>query len=172
MTVSNPSDTRQPKLDRWSELRERIAKIAADGPQALEARLAEVNREWTTGRLVKATTGMMLLVGLALTAFHDPWWLALMILAALILIQYWFLPRSWLADLYSLAGFRSGAEIEDERLALRVLRGDFKDLPTLAEIEDRDAVCRLEGEGGIALDTDDEKYEPKQAASLILGSGK
>ena len=49
-------------------------------------------------------------------------------------------------------GFRSGSEIDHERLALKVLRGDFRHLPTVQESENKDDIARLEGEGGIALD--------------------
>jgi hypothetical protein len=153
---------------RKEALCERITQIAADGPGAIDRRLDELSREWTTGRLVKATTGVMLFAGLALTAFVSPWWLILMGLAGITLVQYWFFPSSWLAMLYAQCGFRSGARIEDERLALRVLRGDFKHLPTIAEVDDRDAVTRMVDEGGPALDDDDEKFAPKEAADRIL----
>ena len=149
-------------------LYERITKIAEDGPVAIDRRLDELSREWTTGRLVKATTGAVLFVGLALTAFVSPWWLLLMAAAGIVLVQYWFFRVSWLAQLYALGGFRSGGQIEDERLALRVLRGDFRDLPTVHQIHDREALSRMEGEGGIVPDDDDEKFDPKDAAARIL----
>jgi hypothetical protein len=149
-------------------LRERITAIAAEGREAVDRRLDELSGEWTTGRLVKATTAALLFAGLALTAFVSPWWLLLMAAAGLVLAQYWFFPRSWLAQVFALAGFRSGAAIEDERMALRVLRGDFRDLPTLRQIEDREAVTRMMDEGGPAIDDDEGKYAPNEAADLIV----
>lgn len=156
--------------DKKGRLRDRICRIATEGPAAVDRRLDELAGEWTTGRMVKATTGLLLFAGLALTAFVSPWWLILMAVAGFILVQYWFFKGSWLAQFFALCGFRSGAAIEDERLALRVLRGDFRDLPTLSQIEDRDAVSRMEGEGGPAIDDDEDdlKYGPKEAADLIV----
>ena len=87
-----------------------------------------------------------------------------------VLLQYLFGPRSWLGETFSFCGFRSGARIEDERIALRVLCGDFRHLPTLGHIEDRDAVSRMEGEGGPAVEPDEDKYDAKDAAAMILES--
>lgn len=146
----------------------RLAEIVAEGPTAIDRRLCQLEREWTAGRLVKATAAGLLVVSLALTAFVSPWWLILSGVATLILTQYWFFKDSWLAQVYSHWGFRSGSQIEDERLVLRVLRGDFRHLPTLNQIEDRDAVTRMADEGGPVPDDDDEKYDPKEAARKIL----
>lgn len=150
------------------ELPTRLAEIAANGPAAIDHRLEELDCEWTTGRLVKASSGVLLLTGLALAAFVNPWWLILPAIAGVVLIQYVFFCRSWLTDVFSAAGFRSGAEIENERIALRILRGDFRQLPTVFEVEDREAVTRMEGEGGIAVDADDDKLDPREAANRIL----
>jgi len=152
----------------------RITEIAERGPLAVNQRLTELEREWTTGRLVKAVTGAMLIVGIALGGFLHPYWLLLTALAGAVLVQYWFFRHSSLSELFRNFGFRTGAEIEDERLALRVLRGDFRLLPTLHQLEDRDAVTRMEGEGGIAVDDDDFelKYDPKDAVNLILQSSR
>lgn len=150
------------------DLLARVSCVAEQGTQAITDRLAQLEREWTTGRLVKATTGVALMAGLALTALGNPWWLLLVAAAGVILVQYWFFPHSWLAEGYQRLGFRSGGQIEDERLALRVLRGDFRHLPTVAEIVDRDAVSRMEGEGGPAIDDDEVKYDAKEATARVL----
>lgn len=150
------------------DLPDRLAKIAANGPTAIGHRLEELDNEWTTGRAVKASTGLCLVAGFALAAFLSPWWLVLPAAAGVALVHYLFFRRSWLAELFSAAGLRTGAEIEDERIALRVLRGDFQHLPTVFQVEDRDAVCRMEGEGGACVGEECEKIEPKVAAALIL----
>lgn len=147
---------------------DRLAEIVAEGPAAIDRRLCQLEREWTSGRLVKATAAGLLILSLALTAAFSPWWLILTGVATLVLTQYWFFKGSWLAQLYAHWGFRSGAQIEDERLVLRVLRGDFRHLPTLHQIEDRDAMTRLADDGGYIPDDDDEKYDPREAARKIL----
>lgn len=159
----------KPPIDKKQQLRERISAIAVDGPAAVDRRLAELNGEWTTGRLVKAASGAMLLAGL-LPARRSigKVGMGLMLAAGATLAQYWICQRSWLADLFGRCGARSGTEIEDERIALRVLRGDFRDLPTLNHIEDDDAMSRMADEGGPAYDPDDDKVDPKRAAELIV----
>jgi hypothetical protein len=135
----------------------------------VDRRLNELACEWTTGRLVKAASGAMLLAGL-LPARRSigKVGMGLMLAAGATLAQYWICQRSWLADLFGRCGARSGTEIEDERIALRILRGDFRDLPTLNHIEDSDAMSRMADEGGPAYDPDDDKVDAKQAAELIV----
>lgn len=152
-----------------SALCERIARIADQGPEAVSRRLDELNVEWTVGRWVKVVCGLLLLVGVALTATLNPWWIgaALVAVAGATLVQYLFFRRSWLGAIFAAAGVRPGAVIEDERIALRVLRGDFRFLPTLNQIHDREAVSRMAGEGGPALDEDDDMYDSREAAQVI-----
>lgn len=150
------------------DLPDRLARIAANGPTAIDQRLEELENEWTAGRAVKATTGVLLVAGLALAALVNPWWLILPAVAGAALIHYLFYRRSWLAQLFTGMGLRSGTEIENERIALRVLRGDFQQLPTVFEVEDRDAVCRMEGEGGMSVSPECEKIDARAAAALIL----
>lgn len=146
---------------------DRIARIAEQGPEAVDRRLAELNREWTVGRWVKALCGLTLLGGLALALTVSPWWLLLVGVGGATLMQYLFFKRSVMGGLLSAAGVRSGAVIDDERLALRVLRGDFKCLPTIGQIQDRDAISRLVDDGGPALDDDDDKLPSHELAVLI-----
>ena len=65
-------------------------------------------------------------------------------------------------------GFRQGTEIERERLALRALRGDFRFVPTMHEVESHDDISRLEGEGGIAAFPHERKIDPHEAAVEVL----
>lgn len=156
-----------PCLPSESRLCDRIARIAEQGPEAVNRRLTELKAEWTIGRWVKATCGLLLLVGVGLTPLN-PWWLALVAVAGASLVQYWFFKGSWLGGVFAAFGVRPGAVIEDERIALRVLRGDFKTLPTIGQIrEEDDAVSRMVGEGGPALEEDDDKMPSRQAAQLI-----
>ena len=45
-------------------------------------------------------------------------------------------------------GFRTAAEIDQERYALKALRGDFRHLPAFTTIDNREAIARFDGEGG------------------------
>ena len=148
---------------------ERIKRLAEQGPAAVDERLRELSREWTVGRWVKAVCGVLLLAGIALAAWVDPWWVGAAVVAGsgATLLQYLFFSRGWLGGIVAACGARSGSVIEDERIALRVLRGDFKFLPTLTDIHDKHAVNRMASEGGPAMDNDDIMYDPHEAAQLI-----
>jgi hypothetical protein len=69
-------------------------------------------------------------------------------------------------------GYRTGFEVDQEKMALKVLRGDFRHLPTLHDVESRDDISRLEGEGGIALDPETAKVDPQHAAKVALDATK
>jgi hypothetical protein len=157
---------------REGTLEQRIACLADAGPEAIEQRLAELDREWTAGRATKAVIGVMLVVGLGLTALLDPWWLVLPAIGGVFLLQYLFMPSSWLARAFREMGFRSGWEVDQEKMALKVIRGDFRHLPTLFDIESREDISRLEGEGGIAVDPDETKVAPLDAAKSALDAAK
>jgi hypothetical protein len=49
---------------------------------------------------------------------------------------------------------RTPSEINHERYALKVLRGDFQCLPVFTTPGERVALATLEGEGGICCDDD------------------
>lgn len=150
-----------------ANLQDSLAHCAEKGVDAINERLDALDSEWTAGRLMKATMGIAIVVGFALAAWLDPLWLILPAVAGALLLQYLFFRRSIVAELYHSMGFRGGAEIEDERLALRTLRGDFRDLPTVAHVEDIEAISRLEDEGGPAIERDEERYGPREVAAII-----
>ena len=153
-------------------LEARLACLAESGPQAIADRLTKLDREWSAGRMTKVTIGVMLVAGLALTAALNPWWLVLPAVGGLFLLQYLFSRTSWLGATFREMGFRQGSEIDQEKFALRALRGDFKNLPTIQEIESKDDISRLEGEGGIAVDPDEAKRDSRDAVKEVLLAAK
>ncbi|HEY2785868.1 MAG TPA: hypothetical protein VGJ05_12940 [Fimbriiglobus sp.] len=157
---------------RRAELEQHLAKLAAIGPEAINARLDELAYEWSTGRLTKAVAGLIVLAGLVLAATVSPWFAALSALGGVMLAWYAVGRRSWIAALFSAAGFRSGTEIHEEMMALKALRGDFRHLPTVHEIEDKDAIARLEGEGGIVFEPEDAKVDTKDAVRDVVSAAR
>jgi len=155
-------------LARRAAFEQHLARIAEGGPAAICERLCDLDREWTSGRMAKVTTGILILAGLLLAVFVSPWFAVLPAIGGLLLVQYVFARRSWLGELYNAAGYRSGLEIEEERIALKALRGDFKHLPTVHDIEDRDAISRLEGEGGMVVEPDAAKVDPQEAVRQVV----
>ncbi len=89
-------------------------------------RLRELDREWDIERAIEANASILALAGIALGAGHDRRWLVLPGLVAGFLLQHavqgWCPPVPILRKL----GFRTSYEIEEERRALKALRGDFE----------------------------------------------
>ena len=153
-------------------LEKRLACLADAGPQAITDRLAQLDREWSAGRMTKATIGVLIAVGLGLTAVANPWWLVLPAIGGFFLLQYLFSRQSWLGATFRELGFRSGGDIDQEKFALRALRGDFKYLPTVHEIESKDDISRLEGEGGITIEPEEAKMDTKDVVREVLHAAK
>jgi len=154
-------------------LEQRLACLADAGQQAITERLEEIEREWSAGRATKATIGVIVVVGLAATALTtNPWWLILPTVGGLLLLQYLFTRSSWLGATFREMGFRSGADIDEEKFALKALRGDFRHLPTIHEIENQDDIMRLEGEGGISLDPEEAKVDARAVVRDAIAAAK
>ena len=68
--------------------------------------------------------------------------------------------------------YGSDAEIDQEKFALKALRGDFRGLPTIQEIENKDDIMRLEGEGGISIDPEEAKVDAHPSFGMPLEAAK
>lgn len=130
------------------QTRENIARFASTSPQLIEGRLRELDREWDVERVTDTAVALAMLVGIALAAALNPWWLLLPgVLAAFLLLHAVF-GWSPALPLIRRLGFRAACEIAHERYALKALRGDFRLLDVVTTPEDREDLSRFEGEGG------------------------
>jgi hypothetical protein len=104
---------------------EDVARVAAAGPAAIDRRLAELDREWDIERTLEANAATVSLIGSALGFAVDRRFFALPVAVAGFLLQHalqgWCPP----VPLFRHLGFRTAAEIDHERYALKALRGDF-----------------------------------------------
>ena len=154
---------------RAGALEDRLACLADAGPEAIAERLGELDWEWTAGRMAKVTAAVVILAGTALAAATGSWWWMLFTaFGGLVLLQYAFGKSSWLAKMYREMGYRCGSEVEQEKFALRTLRGDFRHLPTVHDIEAKDDISRLEGEGGIVVEQEAHKVDPREAVREVI----
>ncbi len=159
----------QSKLEAALECR--LKKVIEGGPVAITDRLNELDGEWTAGRAAKATAGIFIVVGLTIALLTmNLYWLILPIIGGAVMLQYLFGRKSLIGELFHAFGLRSGSEIDQEKMALRVLRGDFASLPTVHTIEDRDALTRMEGEGGPAVEIDESKQDTHVAVKELIGA--
>jgi hypothetical protein len=111
------------------ETEDRLAYFA-DHPEEIAARLNELDREWDIERTIEANASTLAFTGVALGAALDRRWLALPALVTAFLFQH--AVQGWCPPVPILRrmGFRTADEINQERYALKALRGDFQPLET------------------------------------------
>ena len=100
----------------------------AKHPEEIDRRLWELDREWDVERVTEAEFGLSALVGITLGLFLSRKWTLLGALAAGLLAYHALQGRSPVGLAYRRIGFRTMNEIDQERFALKALRGDFGDL--------------------------------------------
>jgi hypothetical protein len=115
------------------QTREHIAEYAQADRAAISRRLAELEQEWDIERLLEANASSLAFTGVALGALVDRRWLILPALVTGFLFQHalqgWCPPLPVLRQL----GFRTAREIDEERQALKILRGDYQIFDPTAE---------------------------------------
>jgi hypothetical protein len=89
-------------------------------------RLQELDQEWDIERAIEANASALALTGVVLAAGHDRRWLVLPGLVSAFLLQH--AIQGWCPPVPILRkfGFRTSYEIEEERRALKALKGDFE----------------------------------------------
>ena len=115
-----------------TEAQRRQARTLHDVSRYLEAdehsitqRIHELQREWDVTRTLEANVGGIALAGLVLGILADRRFLILSFAASAVLLQQALLGRCPPLPLLRRLGIRTAAEIHQEILALRILRGDF-----------------------------------------------
>jgi len=102
-------------------------------PELIAKRLAELDREWDIERMLETGSSTLTLAGLVLGITRNRKWLLLSLAVQGFFMQHalegWCPPLPVLRRL----GFRTQYEIEQERYALKALRGDFQQLPESRE---------------------------------------
>lgn len=124
---AHASKTANQKIRRKTE--ENIAFYGSAGSRAITLRLGQLDREWDIERTLEANAASIGFLGLALGIFANRKWFALPALISGFLLQHsvqgWCPPVS----LFRRLGIRTRDEIDYERYALKILRGDFKGAP-------------------------------------------
>ena len=108
---------------------ENIAESISASSHQLDVRLAELDREWDTERVLELNASLLAFSGVLRGRFFNPRWLYLSLGVTAFLAQH--ALQGWCPPLPVLRrmGVRTRKEIEQERTALKMLRGDFAHLP-------------------------------------------
>lgn len=116
-----------PKINRAIRLKTRreVRNFAEKSAGEIENRLAELEQEWDTERLLEANAAALAFTGSLLALSSDRRWLAVPLVVTGFLLQHavqgWCPPLPLIRRL----GFRTRSEIDRERYALKAVRGDF-----------------------------------------------
>ena len=109
------------------DIDERVARYATLGHGAIQQRIHELDREWDIERALEVSASTVSLLGIGLGTFVRRTWFILPAVVAGFLLQHalqgWCPPVPVLRRL----SVRTASEIEQERYALKVLRGDFRE---------------------------------------------
>ena len=107
------------------QMRARVCQISHEGPHAIERRLRELDQEWDIERCLETMAPSMTLLGLSLSVLKGRHWLLLPLMVQGFFLQHalqgWCPPMPVMRRL----GVRTEGEINEERNALKALRGDF-----------------------------------------------
>lgn len=120
-------------------IRERL-QLYARSPQLIDKRLGELEREWDIDRAIETGASTAGMVGLILGLIRRRRFLMLPVLMLPTLFLH--ATQGWTPQMYVLRrfGLRSRREIELEKYALKMLRGDFGDLDADTETSIKRAV--------------------------------
>jgi hypothetical protein len=124
-----PQNTAEQINQRIRQQTERnVLRYSSAGPLAIDRRLTELDKEWDIERYVETMAPTFSLLGLALGLTKNRKWLALPIVVQSFFLQHalqgWCPPIPLLRRL----GVRTIDEINEERYALKALRGDFEEI--------------------------------------------
>lgn len=94
-------------------------------PQEIDIRMRELDEEWDTERTLEANAASISMLGLALAGGVSKKWLLLPAVVCGFLLQH--ALQGWCPPLPVIRrmGVRTQTEIQTERYALKILRGDF-----------------------------------------------
>src|SRR5206468_8883378 len=111
-----------------ARIEERIRFYATQPPEVISRRIEELEREWDLERWLETNASGLALGGLLLGAMAGRKWLLLTFGALAVLLQHalqgWCLPVPAMRRM----GVRTRGEIDREKYALKILRGDFNSI--------------------------------------------
>ena len=110
-------------------MRDRLFRSAGSSDSEISARIEALDQEWDIERYLETLAPSLALSGIALALLQGRKWLLLPGAVLGFLLQH--AVQGWCPPLVVLRrmGVRTRREIDEERYALKALRGDFSGLP-------------------------------------------
>jgi len=127
----NTSDEINRRID--DESIARVQEYAARSEADITRRIEELDREWDMERLLETNASVLALTGLVLGATHSRKWLIVPGIVLPFLFQH--AVQGWCPPMpiFRRLGVRTRQEIDREKYALKVVRGDFDDVSSTSE---------------------------------------
>ena len=124
-TARVPRHTDQDLNERIARRTERNVDRYARDQKLIDTRLRELEQEWDIERALEANAAVVSLVGLSLGRLMNRRWYILPAVVATFLLQH--AVQGWCppVGLFRRVGVRTQREIDEERYALKLMRGDF-----------------------------------------------
>jgi len=127
----NTSDEINRRID--DETIARVQEYAARSEADITRRIEELDCEWDMERLLETNASVLALTGLVLGATHSRKWLIVPGIVLPFLFQH--AVQGWCPPMpiFRRLGVRTRQEIDREKYALKVVRGDFDDVSSTSE---------------------------------------
>ena len=112
------------KIDQ--EIRDNLKNYTGSDYEVIDERISELDKEWDIERTLQLNAATLAITGTVLGLVVDKRWLAVPIIVTSFLVQH--AIQGWCPPLpiFRKLGFRTRAEIDKEKFALKALRGDFR----------------------------------------------
>jgi hypothetical protein len=126
---ANTSEEINRRIDQ--KIEDRVREYARRSQSDITGRIEELDREWDMERLLETNASAIAFTGLALGLTHSKKWLIVPGIVLPFLFQH--AVQGWCppVPLFRRLGVRTREEIDRERYALKVLRGDFERVQSL-----------------------------------------
>jgi hypothetical protein len=115
----------------------RVWQYAQKSPEEISARIQLLDREWDLERVIETWAAGAALTGVLLSGVRSRAWLLFPAAVLASLLQHSLTRKSTAVQFFRGLGIRTRREIEAEKYALRMLRGDFEKLQTVSETNHR-----------------------------------
>jgi len=130
---SHTSASVNEKIDQ--QMRAQVDRYTEESPEAIAQRIQALEKEWDTERVLEVNASVLAFTGLMLGIFVNQNWLWLPGIVLPFLFQH--AVQGWCPPLPVIRrlGVRTPHEIDQEKTALKLLRGDFTEVPELQQTD-------------------------------------
>jgi hypothetical protein len=125
-TGNDESSSNRISIDETT--RENIQKYVDQGEDAIDKRIRELDNKWDMERTLRFNISVLALAGVLFGTYRKKRWSVLSVAVTAFLAQHMLSKWCPTMPLLKRIGLQTHREIEQEKYALKALRGDFKSI--------------------------------------------